>query len=1545
MPVRRLRALAIVLVGAIVATALSVVAAPQAMAANPNIIGPVGGENVQVIPNLRWERLPDAAKYDVQVSTSDTFASTLVNTSTVNSQYTPVVNLPAGDLWWRVRVTGSGEPGWSTAQFTRAPLDVPQMLGPTGLLKQPDTPPVISWTSVPGATQYKVQVSTDGTFVDTSKIINYTPVKTTTAINPVLSGPGTYYARVQAVLNGGLSTQFSSPISYTIDGLRAATPLSPAENGVVTDAVLDWAPVPGAATYQVQIDDDINFGSPVVDLDDITGTRYSPPKTIDNDTFYWRVRPVDDAGNARAWEDADRHTFQRAWPGQVHLEYPANGAVVGDPFYYQWSPSERTSSSQEDLALSSSYTLEVSTSSTFQGTVMRCDTVETTWIPQRSSTCWPGASGTYYWRVIGHDDWSGNRPATDAPSAEVHHFTYQPDVPAPISPVGGAHVTVPTLSWTPVPGAARYRVYINGEFFDTTAATSYTPHDILTPGTYSWQVQTVSQDNRLGTSFILDTASFVVDPMPTATGASPNPLNSPSGRRFPTLSWTAVAGASWYEVWAKPVANVGYTLIDDDFVYPAGESLDGTFLDPGDYDWFVNAFGTEGQLISSGSVGTFTINPLEDIPDDEQYAALAGTLLPDDPENADADLDADSCRTQILTADGQSECSPLRGTPVLRWAAKPNVGSYLLYVSHDQEMTNPVYDTNNDGVFTPITLTQPMWTPPDALPDSQAGTAYYYRVVPCSYQRCEALTHAQHSFDKESRKVVLKPAQYTPANGSAPVDCPPDSTPPNDQVCQNDVTLSWQDYRTTEKAPDADTPLQAQGRTEARSYIVQTATDPSFNGQIETVQVDQTTFTSFDTTYPEGPVYWRVRAVDGSLNLLSWSDTGVFIKRSPVPVLESPDGTSPVRGDLFLQWQALPFAAEYNIEVYRNHDTAANSANAAVTPATVQSRAVSLTNLLAQLPQMPNGDDPYVWRIRRIDAANRTGGWSDWGHFRVVEPAATQNAPAANASVPPSDALFTWTRVAGAESYRFERRLVGSSSLVEPVTTRALSWAPQQAIAGGNWEWRVTALDAAGNSLSPSDWRPFTVEDTVAATTAVVIGGSGQVGTPLTVTTPPAWNFGDTVTTSYQWYRGTTLIGGATGSTYIVTSADVGKSLTIKATGTRPGYLSGTSTSNGINGIAGNAPVAVTNVQISGTGKVGTDLTLTAPVWDNAETTTSYRWRRDGVDISGSTGSGTTYTVQPGDVGKQITVKATGTRTGYDPGASVSDPILGVAGDAPVASTNVTISGTNNKVGTTLTLTAPTWSMSGVSTTYQWFRDATPIPSATGTTYKLADADVGLSVTVRATGSKTGYTAGTSTSNAIVGAALDPIINTAAPTVSGVAAARETLRATTGTWQVTSGVSYAYQWFVDGVAVAKETKSSYVVRTIDAGKSVSVRVTATATGWAAGVATSGAMPVAKLASTTTATLAAKKITPRKRGVLTVKVAMLGYDVALGQIEVKDGSKVLTRTALATGKNGVVTIRLKKLKLGKHKLTITYLGSVATQSSVAKRVTLKVVKAL
>jgi hypothetical protein len=1570
-PVRRMRTLAVALAGAVVAAGLSVVAlAPSAQAAPPTLIFPAPGDTVQEVPVFRWQRLPDATRYDIQVSTTSAFTSTLVSASNLaNTNYAPQVALPQGTLWWRVRVNGSGEPGWSAPwSFTRAQLPRPTILGPTGDLIQPTDPPIVRWTAVDGAEKYRLQISSDPGFADDSRTVKFTATSTTSGAIPTLSAPGQYWSRVRADFGNNIVGDWSDTGTYTIKGLKLPEPVSPEMDAQVTDVVLDWKPVEGAATYDLQVDDDPSFESPVVDETNVTGTRFSPPKTIGNDDYWWRVRPVDYRDHARPWSDMPVWTFTRVWRGQPALQYPADGQTVTGDLYYQWSPSKLPAGS-DDLSLSSSYTLEVSTDPAFnaQDIVDRCDTVETTFVPghntpgQEVYDCFPPAAGLYYWRVIAHDDYSSARPANEPVSRVIRSFVYLPTNVTLVSPDQGDVVTVPTVSWAPQSGAARYKVTMDnldtGDHDSvTTASTSYTPHGALEPGTWQWQVQTVSVDNRLGAPFITGGATFelVADIAPTATVPVPVQSPYPHGKRFPTIRWTPVVGALHYEVWAKASGSPGYLLVDDDFQYAAAEDVGSRFLDPGIYDYFVLAVDTNGAVLNSSNhpVGHFTIDSLDTVPSDHQWASLTGTLLPDDPADPASDPTRDTCLTQRQGAGIQSDCDNLRNTPVISWPSSPDAGYYQIYVSRDKELANPVYDRDNDGVFEPITVAQPMWTPPDALPDSTAGIAYHYLVVPCSYQTCAPMRTAENSFDKLSRGVVLKAptmGKQEAPSAYAQVACPDSEDP--DFIgwveCQDDITLQWEDFRLSQERPgptdathpfDTETPLQTAGRTEARSYRVQTATDVNFTDIIETKEVDQTTFTSFDTTYPEGPVYWRVQAVDGSGNVLAWSAAGRFLKRSPAPIPTAPitTGDDTVSGDIYLSWQPRRFAARYRFELYAGGNPAP-----LVTAATVDQRVVSFTGV------MPASPDPYQWRVRKIDVEGRTGAWSDWVYFTVGKPTPVLGQPNQGAQeVPPSDAVFTWNSVPGAASYRFQRLNPGTTTPVETVVTSSLAWAPKEPIPGGQWDWQVTALDGEGADLGTSPPRRFTVVDAIAATTPVTTSGSGRVGTTITAT-PPNWNFGSDVTTTYEWLRnGSTT--GATGLTYVVTAADVNKAITVRATGKRSGYVQGTSVSTpAITGMSGDAPIVVTHVAIQGTGKTGTTLTGTAPAWDSDQVTTAYQWQRDGANVGSSSTTLPPYTLTSADVGHQVTLKATGTRTGYDPAYSTSNAITGVLGDAAAATTPVSITAPNNKVGTTLTANAPTWDVSS-TTLYQWFRDSTAITvlssSSSAKSYKLVDADIGHSITVQAVGRRTGYLDGVSTSSAVVGAALDPVVNTGAPTITGVAAARETLRATPGTWQVTSGVSYAYQWFVDGVAVAKETKSSYVVRTIDAGKAVSVRVTATATGWAAGTATTSPMPVAKLASTTTATLAEKKITQRQRGVLTVKVAMAGYDVPLGQIQVKDGRKVLTVTALSSGKNGTVTIRLKKLKLGKHKLTVTYLGSVATNGSAAKPVTLKVVRA-
>lgn len=67
-----------------------------------------------------------------------------------------------------------------------------------------------------------------------------------------------------------------------------------------------------------------------------------------------------------------------------------------------------------------------------------------------------------------------------------------------------------------------------------------------------------------------------------------------------------------------------------------------------------------------------------------------------------------------------------------------------------------------------------------------------------------------------------------------------------------------------------------------------------------------------------------------------------------------------------------------------------------------------------------------------------------------------------------------------------------------------------------------------------------------------------------------------------------------------------------------------------------------------------------------------------------------------------------------------------------------TITGTT-KVGSTLTAKPGTWT-SGTTFKYAWMRNGTTIKDATNATYKLVAADAATTITVKVTGTKTGYT-------------------------------------------------------------------------------------------------------------------------------------------------------------------------------------------------------------
>ncbi|WP_418059917.1 lamin tail domain-containing protein [Pimelobacter simplex] len=106
-----------------------------------------------------------------------------------------------------------------------------------------------------------------------------------------------------------------------------------------------------------------------------------------------------------------------------------------------------------------------------------------------------------------------------------------------------------------------------------------------------------------------------------------------------------------------------------------------------------------------------------------------------------------------------------------------------------------------------------------------------------------------------------------------------------------------------------------------------------------------------------------------------------------------------------------------------------------------------------------------------------------------------------------------------------------------------------------------------------------------------------------------------------------------------------------------------------------------------------------------------------------------------------------------------------------------------------------------------------------------------------------------------------PVVNTAAPVVTGRAQVGATLTGTAGTWTPAPGTT-AYQWLANGTPIAGATTARLVVAPALAGKRISLRVTVTADGFLETAKTSSA--TAPVAAGTLALAGRPKITGKAR---------------------------------------------------------------------------------
>lgn len=267
-------------------------------------------------------------------------------------------------------------------------------------------------------------------------------------------------------------------------------------------------------------------------------------------------------------------------------------------------------------------------------------------------------------------------------------------------------------------------------------------------------------------------------------------------------------------------------------------------------------------------------------------------------------------------------------------------------------------------------------------------------------------------------------------------------------------------------------------------------------------------------------------------------------------------------------------------------------------------------------------------------------------------------------------------------------RLNGAPVVGTPITVDPGTWGPSPV--SFTYEWRidtVTVPGATSSTYTPaasdagkkltvvvrgskpgynSDTRNVSGSAPVAEGTLVTAGptitGTARVGSILTAV-PGTWG-PQGVALSYQWFADSGAITGATGATYTPTAAYLGARITVRVSGSLPGYTSASQTS-APSAEVGKGQITAGTPVIIGEAKVGVALRVDAGRWTPSDVALSYQWFAGDAPITGATGP--TYTPTAADFGASLTVRVSGSLPGYTSASRTSAATAGVTASAVVS--------------------------------------------------------------------------------------------------------------------------------------------------------------------------------------------------------------------------------------------------------------------------------------
>ncbi|NJD61010.1 MAG: hypothetical protein C3F13_08600 [Anaerolineales bacterium] len=1111
----------------------------------PELISPNDGATITFFdaPVFSWGRVTGAAKYRFQIASSyNGFGTPVYTKDTLSTNHQPANRLENGTYYWRVVPMDNADHLGTTSGINTFILAygygsmIPTLLEPANW-SYPTFTPTFKWTAIEGAEHYRLEYTSDetcdfniGTIINTRQT-SYTPTDTFPNDKRYC-----WHVRVESgdAVGQWSETWYVQKQWYLQPQLL--TPTNLYQTGLYP--LYSWTPVPGAAQYRIDIDDEPSFTTPLIESFLTANTTYTPQKKyIGSEYYYWRVTPIDGGGELGMTSSV--FEFQSSTTSLAPIQvYPLYYYIPNDPVYYD----DYNLNPVEDRTVAypifiwhrvmnptpvggvsiNAYRIQVAKTPYFSSLEWECDTENTSATPISSDDFPTVIDQDYYWRVCPLDSMGGNcltNPGTGLiwwsqiwRSRFNNNLSLDPtsgEAPELLRPAHGQDSVeaTPLLEWWPLAGASQYQVEISRtpdfstfEISEIVSIPAYSPTYSLVQrslnrtdyGTFYWRARGFVDADWSNWSevrrFQIASQSewrfdrSIADP-PNQLLIGDDPVSDASGAYDLSTLYASQSSTDWFFGFNAQTTPANLTYI----IYLDLNSIDGsggTYPPERDYSmstidahrpeyviyvdntasgmdeentWVYAWNGTnwnfgqrfidigaeinsaEGYVelrIPNGAIGMSQVTSRASVMlvSMDTSSKVAVDSVPSDPQiPGTGELSRFSAVSErmnmiyplnINAGDPNADTSILASLQPFYWdwptgsnPSSPWAGSKL------EVHLDPGY-TNLVAEFT-MTSTAPWFGENNStmLDDLVGDNIYYWRVQPRYWMLGETATFGAWVSGWSFRRLG-----FTPLNLQTSVTF---ATP----------TFSWD---------------MAEG---ASTYRLQVSTDPNFGSTVINQVTPLTSFTPTNTL-PPALYYWRVHIIRYGSVINDWSEVQQFSLSLPVPTKLTPDQSVEHYAPTFC-WEPLV-----------GYDSQENP----VLTAWKYRLEVSLDPNFSQIydsvetfnncwtPTKGYKDGSYYWHLAIIDGNGRRGPYNvPYATFTKQYPITTLLSPISE----PVDQTptFIWSAVDGAATYVFEvSKFSTFAPTYDSIVTINTQFTPTKIYQMDViYYWRVAIKDRDGN--------------------------------------------------------------------------------------------------------------------------------------------------------------------------------------------------------------------------------------------------------------------------------------------------------------------------------------------------------------------------------------------------------------------------------------------------------------------------------------------------